>query len=65
MDVSVPFRAGSEEDLAEEFIKTAEEDLLRLEASDLTDPEALVEENILAVLTGSWTWTRCFESFRC
>ena len=49
MDVSVPFRAGSEEDLAEEFIRTAKEDLLRLEASDLTDPAALAEENILAV----------------
>ncbi len=49
MDMSVPFRAGNEEDLAEEFIKTAEEDLLRLEASDLTDPAALAEENVLAV----------------
>ncbi len=49
MDVSVPFRSGSEESLAEEFIQTANEDLLKLEASDLTDPAALAEEDILAV----------------
>ena len=49
MSHSIPFRAGDEEALAEEFIRLAKERHVKFDAVRLEDPGILADEDILAV----------------
>ena len=49
MELPIPFRAGDEKSLAEEFIHLAENRRWRRQSAELKDPASLEEERILAV----------------